>query len=177
MESAKKLKVEEQKEGVLEDEGEEGGSDEEDFEEEKLADSAGAAEETAPAEDPLLLELAQTAQGKDYIGSVSHVEILFTRIPSLAALSRVYNLIELCLIETHTETLVGIEALAHSLEVVRVHSCRLTTIEDVFLKMHNLREISLAENKLTRLQNLEGCRLLRTLWLYDNEIAKIEGLD
>ena len=108
---------------------------------------------------------------------MSHVEILFTRIPSLTALSRVYNLIELCLIETHTETLVGIEALAHSLEVVRVHSCRLTSIEDVFLKMHNLREVSLAENKLTRIQNLEGCRLLRTLWLYDNEIAKIEGLD
>ena len=68
------------------------------------------------------------ASGEAYIGSLSQVDIAFTRIPQVSALSRVHNLITLTLIFTQTESLVGIEATGHSLETLDVVGCGLQSL-------------------------------------------------
>ena len=44
------------------------------------------------------------------------------------------------------------------------------------LALPNLRELLLHRNKITRIENLEGCPQLERLWLSDNRIEAIENL-
>lgn len=79
-----------------------------------------------------MLELKDIASGEAYIGSLSQVDIAFSRVPSLNALSRVHNLITLTLICTQTASLSGIEAVGHSLETLDVVGCGLKTMQSSF---------------------------------------------
>ena len=54
--------------------------------------------ETESEHDPLLNELRDIAGSEAYIGTLSQVDIAFSRIPNVQALSRVHNLVSLTLI-------------------------------------------------------------------------------
>lgn len=43
--------------------------------------------------------------------------------------------------------------------------------------MENLRDLNLGQNCITKIENLENCKLLENLQLYSNEICGITGLD
>lgn len=83
-------------------------------------------------DDPLLHELKDIAGGEAYIGTLSQVDIAFSRIPNVQALSRVHNLITLTLISAQTASMAGIEAVGHSLETLDVVGCGLTHFQTCF---------------------------------------------
>ena len=111
------------------------------------------------------------------------MEIAFTRIPNLKYLSKVHNLLELTLLHTKMNSLVGLEAAGHSLSRLTVISgcCfdtaqQLSCIEPVVLKMTELQYLHLGENQICKIENLENCHKLQCLYLYNNSIKKIENL-
>ena len=48
---------------------------------------------------------------------------------------------------------------------------------EYFRKLVNLRELNLAENKIEKIENLTHCSVLKSLFLYTNQIKVIEGLE
>ena len=102
----------------------------------------------------MLNELKDIARGEAYIGGLSSVDIAFTKIPNVCALSRVHNLITLTLICAQTTNLQGIEATGHSLETLDVIGCGLQTIQSYFLSLTALRNLNLGENRIAQIQNL-----------------------
>ena len=106
------------------------------------------------------------AGGSDYISSLTQIEILFNRIPTLQPLSQVYNLLEITLIGTQTATLQGIECVGHSLEVLNVTMCQLREIEPCFTKLVSLKHINLGENQIREINNLSQCVLLERISMY-----------
>ena len=59
------------------------------------------------------------------------------------------------MIGTQTVSLAGLECAGHSLEVVNVTNCNLTSIEASFLKLVQLRHLNLGENQITAIDNLQ----------------------
>lgn len=111
---------------------------------------------------PLLNELTAIANGdQNFIGTIQFAEVAFTRIPSLAPLSLVHNLVELTLIHTSLRSLKGVENVGHSLMSLTVisgnsenSSGRLTSIEPFLLEMVELRHLNLSENSIKKIENL-----------------------
>ncbi|CAG9334434.1 unnamed protein product [Blepharisma stoltei] len=129
-------------------------------------------------EDALSVELIQVCSGNEQIATLKTLEVAFTHISRLDNLHYCYNLQELSLIETgQLVTLSGVERVAHSLEILRIIGCELPAIEPFINELHQLRELILIRNSITKIENLEGCPLLTKLWLFGNQITKIENLE
>ena len=70
----------------------------------------------------------------------------------------------------------GLQGSAHSLRTLRLVRCNLTKIEKYFLKLINLHDISMQENNVIKIENLDNCRHLEKLWLCSNKISQMENL-
>lgn len=70
----------------------------------------------------------------------------------------------------------GIQHISHSLKTLRLVNCNLKEIDKNFTKLKFLENLSLAENKISEIRNLNYCINLKKLYLYSNEISKIEYL-
>jgi hypothetical protein len=68
----------------------------------------------------------------------------------------------------------GLAPVSHTLEKLNLCDQNLTKIEG--LTLPHLRELLLHENKITKIENLQGCPRLQKLWLFNNQITKIENL-
>lgn len=55
-------------------------------------------------------EMIEIAKSEDYIGSLTHIEIIFTPIKSLENVKLCHNLIQLSLIHTNTTSIEGLQA-------------------------------------------------------------------
>lgn len=75
------------------------------------------------------------------------------------------------------DTFKGIEKIAHSLEKLRLIGCGLTRIDEALSSLHNLRELTLGNNEISVIENLEGCYQLEKLWIYSNKIDRIQNLE
>jgi hypothetical protein len=89
-----------------------------------------------------LLQIADESK----VAVLSVVDIAFNaRITSLQALHRIHNLVELSLIHCEALTVAGLESQAHSLEVLNLVGCGLSSM--VFCRqLVNLRTANFGEN-------------------------------
>lgn len=105
------------------------------------------------------------------------MEIVFNPIKSLTSVKHCHNLVELTLIETSTASIQGLEVVGHSLEILRIINGGLKSFEKSFLQLINLRELVLGSNQISRIENLNNCVHLNKLFLYQNKITSLTGLE
>lgn len=127
-------------------------------------------------DDGLLREMIESANGEDFIGSLTQLEIIFTPIKALESAKLCHNLIQLSLIHTNTPSIEGIESWGHSLEKLMLVGCPLEIMEPSLTYWTNLRELSMVESNIPWIQNLENWLHLEKLFLYSNKISNITGL-
>jgi Leucine-rich repeat (LRR) protein len=86
---------------------------------------------------------------------VAEVEITFNKIRSLSYFQIFLYLKELSLVYCQIGDLKGLEGLSNTLEILRLVNCGLEVIDKQILKMRRLKEISLAENNIKEIKNLQ----------------------
>jgi hypothetical protein len=70
----------------------------------------------------------------------------------------------------------GLDNLPETLSVLRLVNCGISEINKNFCKLINLETLSLGENYISEIKNINNCVRLKSLQLYSNKISKIEFL-
>jgi Leucine-rich repeat (LRR) protein len=70
----------------------------------------------------------------------------------------------------------GLDIITQSLSILRLVSCNINEITKDFTKLKNLEILSLGENSIKEIKNLNSCVRIKKLYLYSNQISKIEFL-
>lgn len=95
----------------------------------------------------------------------------FTEIGGLEPCS---SLLSLTLVNCNLLRLSHLTPVSMTLERLCLPDQKLTKIENLYLPC--LRELHLQQNKITKIEGLEGVPHLQRLWLWGNKISRIEGL-
>lgn len=83
------------------------------------------------------------------------IEITFTKIKTLSNFHIFLFLKELSLVNCQIIDLRGLDSLGSTLETLRIVSCNIESIDKQITKLRRLKVLSLAENNIKEIKNLQ----------------------
>lgn len=132
-------------------------------------------ENSAPiAPTQLTPELITFATGEENIEKLEEIEIIFNTVTRIGGLERCRSLRSLTLIDCNLKKISDLEPVSRTL--VRLCLCDNALKKMAAIRLPVLRELFLHQNSITKIEGLEGCPQLQRLWLFSNRISVIEGL-
>eukprot|EP00752_Nemacystus_decipiens_P001844 g1778.t1 len=112
--------------------------------------------------------------GQEALEELEDLEIIFGAVSELGGLERCTSLRSLTLIDCGLRRISNLEPVGHSLVKMCLCDQGLKKMEGLCLP--GLKELYLHQNKISKIEGLDGCPSLRRLWLFSNRIAMMEGL-
>ncbi|CAM9713060.1 unnamed protein product [Chrysoparadoxa australica] len=124
----------------------------------------------------LTSDLITFATGENDLGRLEEIEIIFNTVTEIghAGLEYCHALRSLSLIDCNLKRISHLQPVSATLVSLCLVDQRITKMEGLCLPQ--LRELFLQQNRIRKLEGLEGCPHLQRLWLFSNNIPKIEGL-
>eukprot|EP00357_Protocruzia_adherens_P026154 CAMPEP_0114988892 /NCGR_PEP_ID=MMETSP0216-20121206/9876_1 /TAXON_ID=223996 /ORGANISM="Protocruzia adherens, Strain Boccale" /LENGTH=644 /DNA_ID=CAMNT_0002351773 /DNA_START=241 /DNA_END=2175 /DNA_ORIENTATION=+ len=119
--------------------------------------------------------LSQNVPQGDHLGTTLNMEIAFVRISRVDNLHYCHNLRELVLVDCGIESIVNVEPVAHSLEILEIFGGNMKKMEHLNC-LTNLRVLKLVNHSIKRIESINGLRKLQYLYLYSNKIRQIENI-
>lgn len=143
-----------------------------------LGTSKGTDRETYKTMPQSLTESLVRSLGIRDFASLEELEVIFSFVTSLdgGALNLCTRLQSLTLIDTGLDGICSsaLYAVSNTLERLHLSQQNITSMRG--LNLPHLKDLFLYENKISRIEGLDGCPQLRRLWLNGNCIRRIEGL-
>eukprot|EP00903_Cladosiphon_okamuranus_P008058 g7772.t1 len=112
--------------------------------------------------------------GQEALEELEELEIIFGAVSELGGLERCTSLRSLTLIDCGLRRISNLQPVGHSL--VKMCLCDQGVKKMEGLCLPGLKELYLHQNKISKIEGLDGCPSLRRLWLFSNRIAVMEGL-
>ncbi|CAM9430862.1 unnamed protein product [Ectocarpus fasciculatus] len=114
------------------------------------------------------------ATGQEALEDLEELEMIFGAVSEIGGLERCTSLRSLTLIDCGLRRISNLEPVRHSLVKMCLCDQDLKKMEGLCLP--GLRELYLHQNKIAKIEGLDGCPSLRRLWLFSNRITVMEGL-
>ncbi|CAM9422855.1 unnamed protein product [Pylaiella littoralis] len=115
-----------------------------------------------------------SATGQESLEELEELEVIFGGVSELGGLERCTSLRSLTLIDCGLRRISNLEPVGHSLIKLCLCDQGLKRMEGLCLP--GLRELYLHQNRISKIEGLQGCPSLRRLWLFSNRISAMEGL-
>ena len=112
----------------------------------------------------------------DHPAKIKELEIIFTPTNILGGFEKCVQLHTLRIMNTNLKRISHLEPLGRSLQSLTLCDQNITKIENLEC-LPNLRELYVHRNCIRRIEGLDHLRKLERLWLCSNRIETIEGLD
>ncbi|CAM9725922.1 unnamed protein product, partial [Discosporangium mesarthrocarpum] len=114
------------------------------------------------------------ATGEDNLEELDELEMIFGGVSQIGGLERCTRLRTLTLIDCGLRRISNLEPVSRTLVKLCLCDQGLRKMENLCLPV--LRELYLHQNHISKIEGLEGCPSVQRLWLFSNRIVNMENL-